>query len=419
MSTNHPAPEVLRQLSSFRDLSAQRLQELSDRLHIYTAPKGARLLEHGSQDPSLLFLLNGTLELTAADGAKTRIGHQDPSARSPIARLRPSRYAVLAATPVTFLRIDTDLLDDVDSSLENYSSLMIDTYQVDEDTELSELNVENQLTVQIYEDLNSNQLLLPSLPDIAIRVGEAVNHDYANANRVARVIENDPAITAKILKAANSVLYSAGQPVRTVPEAVVRIGLERVHQLVITFALRELFRSHSPALNSRMRALWGHSRQVTAIASVMAAHCARLSRETALLAGLLHDIGSVAVIGYARDFPEVVETPTMLDQTLRRLKGQLGSMILAKWQLPEELASVAGNADNWSYTHPGHCDYVDLVVVANLQALKTAGEPGNPPPESVPAFAKLGIDQHSDVTLEQILGEAKEQIRETLALLQA
>ena len=418
MPTQHPTVEILRRLSSFQEIPTPQLQALSDQLGVHKANKGTRLLERGSDDASLLFLLEGTVELTAADGGKRLIRHQDASARNPIARLRPSRYSVVAASPISFLRIESELFDDIDSSLDHQSSLIGDTYQVDEDTVLDDLDVENRMTVQIYEDLNSNQLLLPSLPDIAIRVGEAVNHDFADAKRVARVIENDPAIAAKILKAANSALYASGKPVRSMPEAVVRIGLGNVHRLVITFALRELFRSNSPPLQKRMTQLWERSRQVTAIAHVLASHCSRLDREMALLAGLLHDIGSVAIIGYASNFPEVSENPQMLDDSLRRLKGQLGSMILTRWQLADELSNVAANAENWNRTHSGPCDYLDLVIVANLHA-QSAEETDTelPPIESIPAYQQLGFGQRDDISSAEVLEEAQEEIRETLALL--
>jgi len=418
--TEHPTPGTLRKLSGLRELPLEQLQALSSSLEVLNAPKGRRLLEHGSQDPAMLYLLHGTIEVKAADGAKKRISHEDPSALSPIARLRPSRYEVTTASPVSYLRIDADVLGEFDSSLENSSTLMVDTYQVDEDTEISELNAENQLTVRIYEDLNANRLLLPSLPDIAIRVGEAVNQDYGDAQKVARLIENDPAIAAKILKVANSARFAGSRQVATLSEAVVRIGLQDVHQLVITFALRELFRSSSSVLNRQMQKLWEHSRQVAAIAHVLASHCAHLNRETGLLAGLLHDIGSIAVLGYARDFPEVAENQPALEASMQHLKAQLGSMILGKWQLPEQLADVAANAEHWQRCHDGRCDYADLVIIANLHALDgTLRGSSLPSIEQIPAYAKLGFAQETGVSSVDILDQARDEMRETLALLAA
>lgn len=414
----HPTPATLRSLSTLRELPNEQLQSLSNRLEVYSAPKGTRLLDRGSKDPSMIYLLHGSIRLKADDGANKLINHQDPSAHSPIARLRPSRYDVVAASKISYLRLDSDLLEEVDSSLENSTSLLVDTYQVEEDTEFSEMAAENQLTVQIYQDLNSDQLLLPSLPDIAIRVGQTINQDYADAARVAHVIENDPTIAIKLLKVANSARYAGTQPVERLSDAVTRLGLDTVHQLVITFALRELFRSNSAVLNQHMRKLWEQTRQVAAIAHVLSSQCPRLDPEVALLAGLVHDIGSVAVLGYARDFPEVANDKTALLASMNHLRAQLGNMILVKWHLPNKLAQVASDADHWKREHDGLCDYSDLVIVAKLHTLIGSKEAGElPEVDQIPAFGKLGFNRDGAESSLQILDEARSEIRDTLALL--
>lgn len=416
----HPTPATLRRLSTLNELPQEQLQSLASQLTVETVSKGTRLLERGSNDPTVLYLINGSVKLRASDGAAKVISHQDPSARTPLARLRPSRYDVVAASKVDFVRIDSELFDELDSTFDSASSLMVDTYQVEEDTALSDMGAENQLTVQIYEDLNSNQLLLPSLPDIAIRVGQAVNHDYADANRVARVIENDPTIAAKLLKVANSARYAGSQTIQRLPDAVARVGLANTHQLVITFALRELFRSSSRVLNQRMRELWENTRQVAAIAHVLSGHCKGLDPQTALLAGLLHDIGSVAVVSYARDFPEVAEDLVSLNASIAHLRAQLGKMILSKWQMPPVFADIASEANNWQRNHDGSCDYADLIIVSRLHAL--IGKPemvsGSPPAiDQTPAYAKLGFAEQSVDATKDILESAQQEIRDSLALL--
>lgn len=418
-NSEHPTPGTLRRLSSFSEMPMERLQALAQQLEIYTAPKGTRLLTRGSHDPAMFYLLHGSIRLRAEDGADKLITHQDPSALAPVARLRPSRYDVLAASEIQYLKLDADLVDDIDSVVENSTSLLADTtYQVDEDTELSALDAENQLTVQIYEDLNQDQLLLPSLPDIAIKVGQTINDDYADAKRVAHVLENDPTIAAKLLKVSNSARYAGAQPVARLRDAVARLGLNTVHQLVITFALRELFRSNSPTLNQHMRQLWEHSRQVAAISHVMSAQCPRLDADTALLAGLVHDIGSVAVLGYARDFPEVANDPQTLQSSINNLRAQLGNMILVKWHLPSSIAQVAMDAERWQRAHDGPCDYSDLVIVAKLHARMTSKTGGEVPKvDEVPAVSKLGLESESSDEGLKILEQARDEIRETLALL--
>ena len=76
--------------------------------------------------------------------------------------------------------------------------------------------------MRLYEDLNADRLLLPSLPHVAVRIGEAVNEENSDARRVASLIETDPAIAVKIVKAANSARFGGASRAATVAEAVAR-----------------------------------------------------------------------------------------------------------------------------------------------------------------------------------------------------
>jgi HD-like signal output (HDOD) protein len=404
-------------LSELSELPHDELVALANKIEVQSASEGTKLLSRGDQDSCRLYLLKGTLSLQAGDGGVKLVSDNEPSARAPIARLRPSRYDVVAATDVDFLRLDAEILDWLDSSLDTVSTTL-DTYHVEESEQHGQRHAENRMTLQIYQDLNHDQLLLPSLPDIAIRVGQTLNHDYADANRVARVIENDPTIAAKILKAANSARYAGNHPVGRLKDAITRIGLDTTHHLVITFALRELFRSNSKQLNKRMRQVWEHSRRVASIAHVLAQKWTKLDPDTALLAGLIHDIGSVAILSYARDFPEVIEQPALLDDALSELHAQLGNMILVKWHLPDYLAQIPSQSNHWDREHTGPCDFVDLIIVARLHALIDSDKQAELPDFAhVPAYAKLGIVDDTPESSLLILDEAHDEIKDTAALL--
>lgn len=386
-TAEHPSPAVLRRLSTLRDLPQEDLQALAHRLLVHEDPKGTVLLQMGSADQSKLFLLGGSCRLVAADGRVKIIEHTDASALSPLARLRPSQYQVIAESNVRYLRIEDAVFDQTAGKLERNSSMMLDSYQVEEEEDLGHMTAENRLTLQIYEDLNSDRLLLPSLPHVAVQIGEAVNADNSDAHRVATLIETDPAIALKIVKAANSARYGGVSQVATVSEAVTRLGMHNTRILVVTFALRELFRTRSKKLQKHMLTLWEHSRRIAALARVLADKVGNFNSHEALLAGLVHDIGGLAVIGYARDFPEVVEQPAALKATLDALRGQLSPMILSKWQLPDELVSAAKEAENWLRDHPGKPDYADLVIVAQLHEGMASGID----PTKVTALARLGL----------------------------
>lgn len=418
MTAENPTTGTLRRLTTLRETPIEDLRTLANSLEIQNASKGTVLLQRGSDAPFTLFLINGALDLTAGDGASKRIGHSDPSALAPIARLRPSRYTVVAATPVDYLRIDNALLERL-AEKDQQQANVFDNYQVDEQSEMEEMAAENQLTLHLYDQLNKGRLLLPSLPDVAVKVGRAINDEHIDARRMARLIEADPVIAAKIVKAANSPLYAGVREIGSVVEAVTRLGLQTTHHLVVALTLRELFRCHSALLKRMMQQLWTHSRKVAAICHVLARHVGGFDAEAALLGGLVHDIGTVAVLAYAREFPRIAEDEAQLRGSISYLRGQLGQLILTKWRMPVELAGVASDAENWGYDHPGDANYSDIVIIAQLHSL--ADEPADflrPTLQQTPAYRKLGLNKGDEEESQlQILSEAGDEIRRVEELL--
>lgn len=412
-TSNHPSVAILRRLSSLRELPADEVKALSAKLLVHEADAGSVLLELGANDAHTLYLLDGSCRLIAEDGGTKTVKHTDPSALAPLARLRPSRYRVVADSDVRYLRIDESLVEQTVGRLEQSSSLSLETYQVEEEEDLGHMAAENRLTLQIYEDLNENRLLLPSLPHVAVRIGEAVNDEDSDARKVAALIETDPAIALKIVKAANSARYGGISQVATVTEAVARLGMQDTRVLVITFALRELFRTTSRKLEKRMFTLWEHSRRIAALARVLGDKVGGFNPHEALLAGLVHDIGVVAVIGYARDFPEVAENPVALESSIHALRTQLSGMILSKWQLPAELVSAAKDAENWYRQRVGRADYADLVIVAQLHD----GVAGDIDPSQVPALSRLGLSASEIDRGLELLHDAHEEVAAARRLL--
>jgi len=412
-TASHPSPAALQHLSNLRESSKEELQALSEKLYEHEADKGSVLLNIGATDDSTLYLLDGICRLVAEDDAVKIIAHTDPSALAPLARLRPSHYQVIAESPVRYLRIDNSLFEQTPSGLQNGSSQTLEIYEVEEEEDPGHLAAENRLTLQIYEDLNSSHLLLPSLPDVAVRIGEAVNDEDSDARNIATLIETDPAIALKIVKAANSARYGGVSQIATVTEAVARLGLHNTRTLVVTFALRELFRTPSRQLEKKMQALWEHSRRIAALAQVLGEKVGKFNSHEALLAGLVHDIGGLAVISYARDFPEVVENSTALDSSIQALRGQLGGLILSKWQLPSELVTAAKEAENWYRNHRGSADYADLVIVAQLHE----GIGGDVDPAHVPALKNLGLSPGEIDRGLQVLHDAHEEVEAARDLL--
>lgn len=112
----HPEPAdvmTLKSFTKFRDLSHDKLQALADKCLVYKVPAGTQLLERGTKDTLNLYLLEGSVQLIAADGGIKFIEGGTPAAQSPVSSLKPRMYTVTAFTRVTFLWIDEKLIDEI------------------------------------------------------------------------------------------------------------------------------------------------------------------------------------------------------------------------------------------------------------------------------------------------------------------
>jgi HD-like signal output (HDOD) protein len=235
---------------------------------------------------------------------------------------------------------------------------------------------------------------------------------------VAKLIQLDPALTARIISVVNSAAFGGLKKIRTVHQATSRLGRRKVRSLVYSCLLKGIFKINSRNLKRRMEALWQHSAYVAALSFVLGRETPGIDPEQALLAGLIHDIGSVAVIGGINRYPLLAKRPEVLDYAIASLRLEAGMLTIKSWNLEDEFADVIQNADNWYRIGTAIPDNTDVVILAQLHALIGKQPQGAIPAiDEVPAFAKLA---HGDLTPRQslsLLEEAESDVREVRALI--
>lgn len=407
--------DQLRNFIPLQMLNDTQLELLAGSIELEEAPAGRLLIQRGSKDNYSFFLVEGHIRLRAEDGRVNDVSASDAAARSPISQLIPRKYDVLSVTPVRFLRINEGLMHEIFSSSANNP---VAGYEVSGDQEEEGSEFENQISYKFLQDLEQDQLVLPSLPEVAVRISKAFQDNVSDAATIAEMIQTDPVITAKLIKAANSAMYGRRTPVESCVGAVIRLGASITHKLVLSFAMRELFQSESSLLRQRMQELWRHSTKVGALCYVLAKHDSRFDPEHAMLIGLLHDIGVVAVLNYASTFPMETRQPQIIDQAIKRLRAQTGSMILRKWGFPMEFVVAALEAEDWMRDKGLTPDYCDLVVIAQLHSFVGTDHAFTAPAiNEVPAHARLALGELTPKMSLRILDEAKDQIAHAESLL--
>ncbi|RME72939.1 MAG: HDOD domain-containing protein, partial [Planctomycetota bacterium] len=116
-----------------------------------------------------------------------------------------------------------------------------------------------KLTARLRQDLESNRLKLPALPDVVLKVERMARDENAGAPEIAAVVERDPVLATKLLKLANSVLYRGRVEARTVQQAIARLGMANLRDYVLAILSRELYVVADPALGRFIERLWEHA----------------------------------------------------------------------------------------------------------------------------------------------------------------
>lgn len=406
----------LRRLKAFQPLNRltdDQLVVLASRAERKTHGPGQRVLERGVRDGLDYFLVTGRVELESLDGRTSVIEAETDKALNPIARLQPRMYDVTAVKPCEFLVIEQDVLNQL------LRAAPVAQVEMDSGEGHDEESEEHHLLMEFYAELRSNQLKLPSVPDVAWKVRRIVDKDDSTAEQVASAVAADPAIAVKLVRACNSPLYRGFSDVRNVRESVIRLGMRTTRQLVTVFSLREVFKSRHPSLQKEMEKLWRHSREVAALCWVLAGHATRLNPEEALLAGLLHDIGVVPVLVQAEHHVNLFADDTNLQNAIRDLRADVGTAVLESWTFPPTFVEAVRHAENWSFeSREIEPQLADVVILAQLHAMiSTNQNEGLPSFDQVPAYRRLGnLELNASRSLE-LLTKARARVDEVQALL--
>lgn len=263
--------------------------------------------------------------------------------------------------------------------------------------------VEETLLDSLLNDLESGRLTLPTLPEVALRVRETLENENAGMGAVAKVITTDTALSARLIQIANSPLLRAARSIDSVEAAITRMGSTMTRNLVTSIAMEQMFQATSDVTDKRLRVLWEHSTQVAAISHALCKQFTQRKPDEAMLAGLIHDIGALPIITRAEDVLELLENEELLDNIIQKAHTVIGEAILKKWNFPPDMIAVAAEHENITRTHSGPADYVDLVIVANLESYVGSHHHfGNVDFHTVPAFSKLGLEP--DVNMVDIEG---------------
>lgn len=275
-------------------------------------------------------------------------------------------------------------------------------------------DLKNRLLAQLIDDMENDKLVLPSLPEVALKVRDTLDDENANAKAVAKVIATDAALSARLIAVANSPLLRGSKHIDSVDMAVARMGNTIVRNTVNSLIVQQIFQPTTEVTDRLFYTFWQHSTEVAAISQALAGF-ARLKPDQAMLAGLVHDIGALPIVKYAEDIPELLEHEHVLVEIIRELHTTIGTALLSKWEFPQDIINVAAKHEDLAYKHDGAPELVDIVIVANLQSYFGKDHPhAQVDWSTVPAFATLGMDTEVSIIDMEETGESIREVADAL-----
>lgn len=281
---------------------------------------------------------------------------------------------------------------------------LIGDRMTDSDTVImsNEFNEARALSAALVEELESslasNELELPSLPEVALRIRKALADENVSFAEVARLIGADPALAARILKTANSALFYRGsKPITSLHDAVARLGQRMVRNVALSFAAQQVFIGYgSQQLRKYVAGVWQHSVHVAALGHMLARVKTELNPDEAFLAGLLHEIGKLYILMRAKDRAELLTAEAAFDSVLAAYHPRVGRAVCEAWELPSELAVAVGDHQSVSLAAPFPPTLTHVLGIANYVAEHTAIAQQNEGfYDMLPDFGALAMDRQT------------------------
>ena len=281
---------------------------------------------------------------------------------------------------------------------------------------MSEADIE--VIQRILADTKSGKLQLPSPPEFAQDLHKAIEQESRDTAYVARIIQYDPGLSTRITQVANSPLFRGRKQVDSCKEAVTRIGLRTLKQLVLSFTLGNAFVAKNSQVKSWMADVWDYSREVAVMSFIIATKTLGSDPHRALMAGLLHNVGELPVLQYADGFPELLEPVERIQTMLDKLRGPLGTLVLKGWKFDDELAAIPTEVEDWLRDPAPTTDYADIVNIARaFISLEKGTNDTHPPLFELPAFKKSALCQLGPEECLQTLKDASAELSVVKALL--
>jgi putative nucleotidyltransferase with HDIG domain len=189
---------------------------------------------------------------------------------------------------------------------------------------------------------------LPASPGNLLRLASELRSPESSTDRVSKIISSDVALTAQLLKTSNSALYGSPRLIRSVAEAIVRLGFEEIRAIALSLQAKCLFGSLNYAETAIREAIWNHALKTAVISKCIGRKLNARDPDIYYTAAILHDIGKLILVSHDPKYGELLENGKVHGAELMRHEelryktnhAALGSELLRYWNLPDVFVKI-------------------------------------------------------------------------------
>jgi HD-like signal output (HDOD) protein len=234
-------------------------------------------------------------------------------------------------------------------------------------------------------ELSAGQVELPSVPDIVVSLQQALSDDNVTNDTIVRVIGSEPMLAGRLLTMANSVaLNTSGRKIADLPTAVARVGFNIVRSAALSFAVEQLRKaSEYRHLEKQLDVLWKDSVQIAALCHVIARRFSSLNGDTALLAGLMHNVGRIYILTRASKYPTLTADPLTFNSIVRDWHANVAKALLENWKVADEIVDAVAGYEDLDREARGPVTLTDVLSLAMLVERNRNGTEMNLPDETL------------------------------------
>jgi len=271
---------------------------------------------------------------------------------------------------------------------------------------------------KIVAEAKVGELTFPTNVHATLKIQEALNDPECGIETAATLVMQDPLVATRVIGIANSIAYSRfGGGITNVRTAIRILGFNTLRSVVIAVAIKQLHQAvKNTQIKERMEQLWQHCAHVAAMAHLLARHVSNIDPETALFAGVVHEVGGFYLLSRAEELPSLLDdTPC---ETADALDGDydicLCRAVLRQLLVPKRVVSAIESLRYGTPTLPPE-SLDDTLFLAN--ELADVVSPLDHREESaIEQAAELDFTV-KDSTLRHILNESTDDLHSLIASL--